>query len=73
MLEVKVEIVPFGDESKRRLLDRLLIINTGEHKDSPKKGNYICHHRDGSFEIRNHVRDVGYWSLVRKCLKKLLY
>lgn len=73
MLEVRVEIVPMGNERHRKLLDKLVIINTGTHKDSPKKGNYICHHADGSFEIKNHIRDDGYWSLIRKCLNELLY
>ena len=72
MLEVRVEIVPMGNERHRKLLDKLVIINTGENEDRPNNGDYICHHSDGSFEIKNHVRADGYWSLIRKCLDEYL-
>jgi hypothetical protein len=72
MLEIRIEIVPHGNESKRKLLDKLVIINTGKHTERPEKGHYICHHSDGSFEITDHIRADGFWSLVRKCLNEYL-
>jgi len=72
MLEIRIEIIPFGDESKRRLLDKLIICNTGRHPERPEKGHYICHHPDGSFFIPEHIRADGYWSLVKKCINEYL-
>lgn len=71
MLEVKVNIVPFGDKKKRRLLDKLVIINTGKHPESPIKGHYLCRYSGGIFEIAEHDREEGFWSLIKKCLDKL--
>jgi hypothetical protein len=73
MLEIRIEIVPHGNEAKRKLLDKLVIINTGKHEERPEKGDYVCHHSDGSFFVLNHVRADGYWALVRKCIEGYLY
>jgi len=72
MLELRIEIIPHGDESKRRVLDKITIVNTGQHIDRPERGEYIIHHRDGSFILKDHARDDGYWSLIRQVLKRFL-
>jgi len=72
MLELKIDIVPFGNESKRRTLDKLIIINTATHPKRPEWGKYICHHSEGSFIIENHKREDGFWSLIRKCINEYL-
>ncbi len=72
MLELRVEIIPHGDESKRKLLDKIVIINTGKHIDRPERGEYIIQHKDGSFIIKDHARADGYWALIRQVLKRFL-
>lgn len=72
MLELRIEIVPHGDESQRRLLEKICIIDTGRHVDRPERGEYIIHHRDGSFILKDHACADGYWALIRQVLKRLL-
>jgi len=72
MLEIKVDLIPFGNESKRETLDKLIIINTGNNRNRPVKGDYICKCGDKSFEIKNHIREEGYWRLLQKCIGKLV-
>lgn len=71
MLELRVEVVPQGDESKRRLLEKLTFVNTDT--DIENYGDYIVHHTGGSFMIEKHKRGDGYWPLIRRALKKYLY
>ncbi|KKK83436.1 hypothetical protein LCGC14_2793390, partial [marine sediment metagenome] len=52
--------------------EKICIINTGKHIDRPERGEYIVHHRDGSFIIKDHARDDGYWALIRQVLNRLL-
>ena len=72
MLELIINKVPHGDESQRKLLEKICIINIGKHIDRPERGEYIVHHRDGSFIIKDHARDDGYWALIRQVLNRLL-
>ena len=72
MLELRVEYIPHGIESQRKLLEKICITNTGKHIDRPERGEYIIHHRDGSFVIKDHARDDGYWAPVRQVLNRLL-
>ena len=72
MLEIRIDLIPHGNEKKRITLDRLVVINTCGHAERPVKGDYVCHHSDGSFFVLNHVRADGYWSLVRKCIEEYL-
>ncbi len=72
MLEVIVNIVPFGDESKRRELGRMTIINTVDHQKRPEYGRYIVHHDGGSFVIKSWKRERGFWGLILKSLKMYL-
>lgn len=72
MLEVILDYVPYGVESKRTTLEKLTIENTGKNQYRPEYGNYICHYPNGSFEVVGHKRSEGAWSLVRKCLHEYL-
>ena len=77
MLEIRIDIVPFGQESRRRTLEKFQIINTADHPRRPEYGNYAVHHLDevGLTEvvcrIKGHRRDRGYWPLIRKAIKAL--
>jgi len=80
MLEIRIDIVPFGQESMRRPLEQLYIINTADHPRRPEYGNYdvkaVKHSADGIEvrfvgKIKGHPRDRGYWPLIRKAIKAL--
>jgi len=68
MLEIKIDLIEHGIESKRETLETIKIINTGLHKKRPEYGQYIIHHKNGSFLINNHKRDNGYLPLVQKAI-----
>ena len=75
MLRVTVEILPFGDESKKKTLRSVSIINDGTHENHPDYGNYRVEHTDGNgesftFEIHNHVRSDGLDCLLFKVFGK---
>ena len=72
MLEVKIDILPFGDENFRETIKEMIITNNGTHKKRPEYGNYfvLC---DGiEFEVKNHKRSDGIWVLLKKIIDKLL-
>ncbi len=68
MLEIKVDIIPFGQEDLRETLDSIKIINTGQHENKPEYGEYMVIHEGGSFIIPSHKRDDGFWDLVRQAI-----
>ena len=68
MLEIKIDLVEHGIESKRETLETIKIINTGLHEKRPEYGQYIIHYKDGSFLINNHKREDGYLLLVQKAI-----
>ena len=68
MLEIKIDLVEHGIESKRETLETIKIINTGLHEKRPEYGEYIISHRNGSFLINSHKRKDGYLSLVQKAI-----
>ena len=72
MLEVQIDIVPFGYQADRETIGKLRIINTGDHIDRPNYGNYICEHPDGSFKVLNHKRSDGVWLLLKKCIEEYI-
>ena len=72
MLEVIVNIVPYGDESKRKQIGKMYLINTGDHPKRPEYGRYTVHHDGGSFLIQSWRRDAGFWGLIRKALNRYL-
>ena len=68
MLEIKIDLVEHGIESKRETLETIKIINTGLHEKRPEYGQYIIHYENGSFLINNHKREDGYLPLVQKAI-----
>ena len=78
MLEIRIDIVPFGQESRRCTLEKIQIINTVDHPRRPEYGNYIVQtdneegrHPRVACRIKGHRRDRGYWPLIRKAIKAL--
>lgn len=67
MLRVTVEIVPFGEESRKRTISTLEIGNLQGYGDVC---DYICRLKDGekdeTFYVRNHERKKGAWELIRR-------
>jgi addiction module HigA family antidote len=72
MLKLTIEIVPHGDESRRKILETVQIVNTGKHQDRPYKGEYVCRNKYGSFIIADHDRSDGYWSLIRMIAERIV-
>ena len=77
LLEIRIDIVPFGQESRRRTLEKICIINTADHPRRPEYGNYIVQTFGANTlpskicRVRGHRRDRGYWPLIRKAIKAL--
>lgn len=72
MLEITVDIVPYGCEGLRRNLNTVRIINDGMHPERPERGSYSCTYDQGSVSVKDHVRDEGYFSLLKKCIDKIV-
>ena len=77
MLRITVDLIPFGDESLKRTLRTLTIINVGK-SPSPEIGNYRVEFRNDNGRIykksrvHNHRRKaLGPWSLVLKAIQTL--
>lgn len=75
MLRVTVEIVPFGEESKKYTVGVAKIVNTGKNKNRPHFGDYDCvFYQDGyeykSCEVKDHLRTDRFWELIQKALNK---
>lgn len=78
MLRVTVEIVPFGDEERKRTLGSMTIINdmTGDLKS----GNYSCEitsydwtrNKDVTVKVKGHPRMLGFWKLLHTALGTFL-
>ncbi len=80
-LRVTLEIIPRGDERRRKTMGTLEIENTGDHPEHPKLANY--HYRmtgpinggevgkwhEGT--LRDVDRDKGYWAHVKAVLSAL--
>lgn len=74
MLRVKLELVPFGIESRCQQIGELRIVNDGSHPDRPEYGNYsVAIDVDGvpyaTGCVMDHLRSASAWRLVRKALK----
>lgn len=63
-LRVTVEIVPFGDESRKRTLDVMNISNVTE----PCWENDYCDIAD--YTVKGHRRKAGFWELIKKALER---
>lgn len=79
-LRLTLELIPRGDESRKRVVGTLEIENTDDHPKHPKFGNYRFRmtgqvHGDGidvwhEGEYLNMPRE-GYWSCVKEILDSL--
>lgn len=77
MLRIKIELVPYGDESKVKQIGQIKIVNDGT--GNIDNGNYIFEakdiddigcglaqmyiHKQGM--IKNHNRHNGFWELIK--------
>ena len=72
MLRIKVELVPFGDESRTRSIGQILIANDGTGDSAV--GNYKYSITDASGKIRGklkgHAREKSVFSLLKDILNK---
>lgn len=69
MLEVKIDMVPFGYESHRRTIHSIKIINDGKHPKRPFRGScVVIMDTEDQFEIPDHDRNLGVLDLVRKAI-----
>lgn len=74
MLNIKFDIVPFGDESQRKTLGELHIINDGT--GSVWSGNYNVEYKgldDKTWicRIEDYPRHEGFLELVKRALEKI--
>lgn len=72
-LRVTVEIVPLGDESRKRELGRMDISNITYDRTKENEygeiADYIVRSEGRSaYNVRGHRRSNGFWTLVRKAL-----
>ncbi len=74
MLEIKVDHIPFGDETKRETIGVLVLVNDGTgHADT---GNYIASIKGGEYEeaqdfvVKSFPRRLGFWKLILRSLKE---
>lgn len=77
MIRVKIELVPFGDESKVTTIGELKIVNDGT--GTKDIGNYIFEAKDiddigcglsqmyiiAQGQVKNHNRATGVWPLLK--------
>jgi hypothetical protein len=72
MLRVTIEVVPFGNESKAKVIDTMTIVNDLSHPKRPEYGNYTATMSDNGGEretqVIGHCREDGPWELVRLAL-----
>lgn len=76
MLRVTIELVPYGDEDEKEIIEQMVIANTGTEYDvylgkyeyamTDSKGRHPAVYGD----VPKHVRAEGAWSLVRKILEQ---
>ncbi len=71
MLKIEVTLVPFGDESRKRVLETLVIYNTGTHKDRPRKGHYVVVHGGEHVHIGDFDRHKNALELVEVAIELL--
>lgn len=76
MLRVTIELVPFGDEDEKEIIEQMVIANTGtedhgyfgkyEYAVADSKGRHPIVYGD----VPQHVRAHGAWALVQKILEQ---
>jgi len=78
-LRVTIELIPFGDEKKKKTLAKVDIVNN--LKGTPEKGNYDVsanvYKENGKFDIffKNNIKGIKRGDVlftVAECLRKLI-
>lgn len=77
MLRVKIELVPFGDETKAKTIGEMLIANDGT--GTAEKGNYAAVVAPDEWNgqpimyanLKNYDRKLSVWCLVQSLLEVL--
>lgn len=80
-LRVTLEVVPRGDERRKRVVGQIDIENTADHPEHPRKAHYK-YRMTGPIEggeiglwhqgvMRDIDRDRGYWAHVKEMLSRL--
>jgi len=77
MLKVTIELWPFGDDTKRKVIAEVEIWNDGNHPDRPMFGNYKgVFHAPGRqtrhLQIADHARGLGAWVLLERFLDLMM-
>ena len=75
MLRIKVELVPFGNETKKRTIGEMLVANVGGDALSADYAAIIAPDAWTSTpalvaDIKNHDRMLSVWQLVAKVINK---
>lgn len=70
MLKVIVELHPYGDSRRKRVIGEMSIINDGTH-DHPGYGNYVYGIGEHNGYIKNHYRDEGYLKLLQRIVNDI--
>ena len=69
MLRVTVEIVPFGDEAAKRVIDTMTI-SRRQVRTNPC--DYDVRVQDDSFVVEGHRYEDGAWVLVKRAVECLV-
>ena len=71
MLEIKVSLVPYGDRSRERVIEKFIIYNDGT--GSSEFGNYVVEYEGEEVgTVKSHKRSEGALELVRRALNNYL-
>jgi hypothetical protein len=73
VLKITIELWPFGDDTKRKVIAEAEIWNDGNHPRRPLYGNYKgVFHATGRktiyLAIPDHERGLGAWTLLARFL-----
>jgi hypothetical protein len=71
MLKITIELIPFGDEKLKRVIEQFTVENDGSHPARPEMGNYEIDHKSGIHTVRNHFRKDGLFPLMGMVFAKL--
>lgn len=71
MLEIKVNLIPYGDRSLERTIESLIIYNDGTGRAD--YGNYVVKYKGKEVAtVKNHYRPLGSLELLRRALNEYL-
>ena len=69
MIRVTVEIVPFGEETEKRVIDTMVISRRQVHANPC---DYTVKAQDETFIVKQHRYEDGAWELVRRAVECLV-